>query len=197
MRIARASTMRTEYERSLAFDTRIGGRRNMARRPLTKPRKTPRRSDRARPSTRWSRRPLAFWSRKASTRPAPTASPKWPGVSVGSLYQYFPSKEALVAAVIERHQQEIMQMVRGELAEVDALSRWRRRCAGWSPSRSRRTRRSQAASRARRADPAHGRARETSKTFNRRELRALPGLSREPQRGTSRCGPRSSPHSCA
>ena len=40
------------------------------------------------------------------------------GVSVGSLYQYFPSKEALVAAVIERHQQEIMQVVRGELAEV-------------------------------------------------------------------------------
>jgi AcrR family transcriptional regulator len=40
------------------------------------------------------------------------------GVSVGSLYQYFPSKEALVAAVIERHQQEIMQTVRGELADV-------------------------------------------------------------------------------
>jgi AcrR family transcriptional regulator len=40
------------------------------------------------------------------------------GVSVGSLYQYFPSKEALVAAVIERHQQEIMQLVRGELAQV-------------------------------------------------------------------------------
>ncbi|MBB3182062.1 TetR/AcrR family transcriptional regulator [Variovorax sp. Sphag1AA] len=40
------------------------------------------------------------------------------GVSVGSLYQYFPSKEALVAAVIERHQQEIMQTVRSELAQV-------------------------------------------------------------------------------
>lgn len=40
------------------------------------------------------------------------------GVSVGSLYQYFPGKEALVAAVMERHQQEIMQTVRGELAEV-------------------------------------------------------------------------------
>lgn len=40
------------------------------------------------------------------------------GVSVGSLYQYFPSKEALVAAVIERHQHDIMQTVRAELAEV-------------------------------------------------------------------------------
>ncbi len=40
------------------------------------------------------------------------------GVSVGSLYQYFPSKEALVVAVAERHQQEIMRTVRRELAEV-------------------------------------------------------------------------------
>lgn len=40
------------------------------------------------------------------------------GVSVGSLYQYFPSKEALVAAVIERHQQEIMRAIRGELVGV-------------------------------------------------------------------------------
>jgi AcrR family transcriptional regulator len=39
-------------------------------------------------------------------------------MSVGSLYQYFPSKEALVFAVVERHQQQIMQTVRGELAEV-------------------------------------------------------------------------------
>lgn len=40
------------------------------------------------------------------------------GVSVGSLYQYFPSKEALVAAVIERHNQEVMLTVRGELADI-------------------------------------------------------------------------------
>lgn len=40
------------------------------------------------------------------------------GVSIGSLYQYFPGKEALVVAVAERHQQEIMRTVRGELADV-------------------------------------------------------------------------------
>jgi AcrR family transcriptional regulator len=40
------------------------------------------------------------------------------GVSVGSLYQYFPGKDALVAAVIERHDQEIMQVVRVAMAEV-------------------------------------------------------------------------------
>lgn len=40
------------------------------------------------------------------------------GVSVGSLYQYFPSKEALVAAVIDRHHEQLMQVVRGALAEL-------------------------------------------------------------------------------
>jgi AcrR family transcriptional regulator len=40
------------------------------------------------------------------------------GVSVGSLYQYFPSKEALVAAVIERHIGEMMGVVRESLVRV-------------------------------------------------------------------------------
>lgn len=40
------------------------------------------------------------------------------GVSVGSLYQYYPGKEALVVAVIDRHNQQIMQVVRRALAEV-------------------------------------------------------------------------------
>jgi AcrR family transcriptional regulator len=40
------------------------------------------------------------------------------GVSVGSLYQYFPGKEALVAALIDRHNQEVMRAVQGELAEA-------------------------------------------------------------------------------
>jgi AcrR family transcriptional regulator len=44
------------------------------------------------------------------------------GVSVGSLYQYFPSKEALVVAVVERHNREIMRIVRGALAEIGSLS---------------------------------------------------------------------------
>jgi AcrR family transcriptional regulator len=40
------------------------------------------------------------------------------GVSVGSLYQYFPGKESLVVAVMERHNQQIMRAVRGELAKA-------------------------------------------------------------------------------
>jgi AcrR family transcriptional regulator len=43
------------------------------------------------------------------------------GVSVGSLYQYFPSKEALVAALVDRHRQEISEAVQVELAEAMQL----------------------------------------------------------------------------
>jgi AcrR family transcriptional regulator len=40
------------------------------------------------------------------------------GVSIGSLYQYFPSKEALVAALVDRHVAQMMALVRSKLAEV-------------------------------------------------------------------------------
>jgi AcrR family transcriptional regulator len=40
------------------------------------------------------------------------------GVSIGSLYQYFPSKEALVAALIDSHTHSMMQLVRDALVKV-------------------------------------------------------------------------------
>lgn len=43
------------------------------------------------------------------------------GVSIGSLYQYYPGKEALVVAVIDRHNRELMAVVREALADVAAL----------------------------------------------------------------------------
>ena len=42
------------------------------------------------------------------------------GVSIGSLYQYFPSKDALVAAVIDRHRAELGAVARGALAKASA-----------------------------------------------------------------------------
>jgi len=90
----------------------------MARRPLIKPRKVASQG-RARATVKALLDATARilvkegFDRASTNRIADVA-----GVSVGSLYQYFPSKEALVAALIERHQQEIMQTVRGELAEV-------------------------------------------------------------------------------
>src|SRR5215467_9198781 len=42
------------------------------------------------------------------------------GVSIGSLYQYFPSKEALVAAVVGRHTHELSQVVRNAMFKAGA-----------------------------------------------------------------------------
>ncbi len=43
------------------------------------------------------------------------------GVSIGSLYQYFPNKEALVASLAEAHVAEILRLVEGGLADAAAL----------------------------------------------------------------------------
>ena len=40
------------------------------------------------------------------------------GVSVGSLYQYFPNKEALVATLVARHNREMLQLLRDALEKV-------------------------------------------------------------------------------
>jgi len=55
-----------------------------------------------------------LWSRTASTKASTNRIAEKAGVSIGPLYQYFPGKEALVAAVIERHSKELMQVVRAE-----------------------------------------------------------------------------------
>ena len=44
------------------------------------------------------------------------------GVSVGSLYQYFPSKHALVAALHERHARELLAVIERESASTPARS---------------------------------------------------------------------------
>jgi AcrR family transcriptional regulator len=43
------------------------------------------------------------------------------GVSIGSLYQYFPSKEALVAALVEQHTRQMTQEIVGALEKVARL----------------------------------------------------------------------------
>lgn len=40
------------------------------------------------------------------------------GVSVGSLYQYFPNKQSLVMAVIRRHQDQMIAMLQRHVAEL-------------------------------------------------------------------------------
>jgi AcrR family transcriptional regulator len=93
----------------------------MARRPLTNPRKHAS-QERSRATVdalieATARILVAEGFDRASTNRIAEKA----GVSIGSLYQYYPSKEALVAAVIDRHNQELTQVVRAATAEVAAL----------------------------------------------------------------------------
>src|SRR5690348_3170295 len=93
----------------------------MARRPATKPRKVATQA-RSRATVAalveaTARILVSEGFDKASTNRIAEVA----GVSVGSLYQYFPSKEALVLAVIQRHNRDIMQVVGGVLDEVGGL----------------------------------------------------------------------------
>jgi AcrR family transcriptional regulator len=56
------------------------------------------------------------YDRASTNRIAETA-----GVSVGSLYQYFPNKEALVAALVARHNRELLELVRHAVKKVALL----------------------------------------------------------------------------
>ncbi|HUN53497.1 MAG TPA: TetR/AcrR family transcriptional regulator [Candidatus Sulfotelmatobacter sp.] len=90
----------------------------MARRPLLKPRKAAA-QQRSRATVEALVEATArILVREGFDKASTNRIAEVAGVSVGSLYQYFPGKEALVAAVVERHQQEIMLMVRAELAGV-------------------------------------------------------------------------------
>lgn len=40
------------------------------------------------------------------------------GISIGSLYQYFPNKESLMAALMEQHSNEIAQLVESKLKDL-------------------------------------------------------------------------------
>jgi AcrR family transcriptional regulator len=93
----------------------------LARKPLTKPRKNAS-QERSRATVDALIEATArILVREGFDKASTNRIAEKAGVSVGSLYQYFPSKEALVIAVIERHHQQIMQVVRRALAEVAAL----------------------------------------------------------------------------
>jgi len=94
----------------------------MARKPKTNPRKSAS-QERSRRTVdtileATARVLIKYGYDKASTNRIAAVA----GVSIGSLYQYFPSKEALVAAVIDRHTHELTQVVRGALIKVAARS---------------------------------------------------------------------------
>jgi AcrR family transcriptional regulator len=93
----------------------------MARRPLTSPRKEAIQARSRATVDALIEATTRILVREGFDRASTNRIAEEAGVSIGSLYQYYPSKEALVAAVIDRHQQELMQVVRKALAEVSAL----------------------------------------------------------------------------
>jgi AcrR family transcriptional regulator len=90
----------------------------MARKPLTKPRKQAAQVRSRATVDALIEATARILVKEGYDRASTNRIAEHAGVSVGSLYQYYPGKEALVAAVIARHNQEIMQMVRGVLTEV-------------------------------------------------------------------------------
>lgn len=93
----------------------------MALKPLTKPRKQPS-QERSRVTVDALVEATArILVRESFDKTSTNRIAEEAGVSIGSLYQYFPSKEALVAAVIDRHKEELMQVARDALARLGKL----------------------------------------------------------------------------
>jgi AcrR family transcriptional regulator len=92
--------------------------RDMARKPLRKPRKNASQKRSRATVDALIEATAHILVREGFDRASTNRIAEVAGVSVGSLYQYYPGKEALVAAVIDRHNKEIMRVVRAALAEV-------------------------------------------------------------------------------
>ena len=93
----------------------------MARKPLTKPRKNASQGRSRATVDALIEATAHILVREGFDKASTNRIAEKAGVSIGSLYQYFPSKEALVAAVMERHNQQLMQVVREALPEIMAL----------------------------------------------------------------------------
>jgi AcrR family transcriptional regulator len=90
----------------------------MARKPLTNPRKHAS-QERSRATVDALIEATArILVREGFDRASTNRIAEQAGVSVGSLYQYFPGKDALVAAVIDRHREELSAVARGALAKA-------------------------------------------------------------------------------
>ena len=155
-------------------------RSKMARKPLTRPRKHAS-QDRSRATVDALIEATArILVREGFDSASTNRIAEQAGVSVGSLYQYFPGKEALVAAVIERHNRELMRVARGTLAKARGAAQ-----AGSAHARRRSDGRRigsiPGCIRARGAVPRTGRL-ENVEIFNRGELCVVQGLPGAPQR---------------
>jgi AcrR family transcriptional regulator len=90
----------------------------MPRLPLTEPRKTASQTRSRRTVDTLLRATARLLVRDGYEQTSTNKIAETAGVSIGSLYQYFPNKEALVAAVVDRHQEEVRKLALGAFAKV-------------------------------------------------------------------------------
>lgn len=85
----------------------------MARKPLTNPRKHARQARSRATVDALIDATARILVREGYDHASTNRIAELAGVSIGSLYQYFPGKDALVAAVIDRHRAELARIARG------------------------------------------------------------------------------------
>ncbi|WP_312164827.1 TetR/AcrR family transcriptional regulator [Phenylobacterium sp.] len=105
---------------SSQLPTRIRSLRTLARRPLTNPRKNASQARSRATVDALVEATARILVREGFERASTNRIAAQAGVSIGSLYQYFPGKEALVAAVIARHNRDLMRVTGDALAQVAA-----------------------------------------------------------------------------
>lgn len=90
----------------------------MARKPLTSPRKSASQARSRATVDALVEATARILVREGFDQASTNRIAREAGVSVGSLYQYFPSKEALVLALVARHNRDLMGVVQQALDEV-------------------------------------------------------------------------------
>src|SRR5688572_18416822 len=90
----------------------------MAQRPRTTPRKRPRQERSKATRDALLEATARVLKKQGFDRASTNRIAEEAGVSIGSLYQYFPSKESLVAALVERHVDEMMTLLEAALVRV-------------------------------------------------------------------------------
>ncbi|HWK73780.1 MAG TPA: TetR/AcrR family transcriptional regulator [Povalibacter sp.] len=90
----------------------------MARKPLTNPRKQASQARSRATVDVLIETTARILVREGFDRASTNRIAEQAGVSIGSLYQYFPGKDALVAAVIDRHREELGKVARSALLKA-------------------------------------------------------------------------------
>lgn len=114
-----------EYESSLTFETRIAAMSKHPASPPLTPRKTPSQRRSAHTVEAILEAAARILETQGLTACSTNAVAQRAGVSIGSLYQYFPNRDALTVALIERETAQLLSDVHDASSHGSALERIR------------------------------------------------------------------------